>query len=265
MKPPVPYRKGIHFRLYYAGGGIFTALFTVGFAVLALVLKGVAGCILAYFALVFLMYTVLAMIPLSPGNDNRGMLIRRISKGQLLEFDLWRQHMVLAFIKKVRFKDMPPEWFEYDPEKTSAIQSQALLAANSVGRYMDMLDFEGAVRIGLPLFENCAILPPNYEQSLEIDLGTAELLLPTEKFRPEIVERVFGETTIILLNSRRKRDIAACRTLYAYHLLYKHDEPEANKMLISYGSLTAKYRDNPNLQNENELISAIQAKYRFGK
>ena len=199
-----------------------------------------------------LMTALLNGIPLSTGmvdNDGRNAYAATRSDQTLRAFDL-QLKVTDGLLSGKRLKDLPDEWFvmPVDEElKNSMRATEGVLVSN---RLMDLQDFEEAKRV--------------IEHLLAVDsgiIGLHRLLLKMDLLYIELIGEGNAERIEALYTKELKKSFAAMKSSisvqrvgYAYALLYKKDEAEAQGWLALFEKTAKSYPYPKEAESERELI-----------
>lgn len=242
------------------GGCLFNLAFSILLLLLGLLaLHGwISACLLTV-ALFGILTAVMNAVPFTatlPNDGRNAWLLHRFPECRSAFFTQLRINA--AETEGVRLRDMPPAWFADEAGETPTDPLTAALPVFLENRYMDENRFEEAYALICRLLSPAVPLAEVHRQLLLLDRAYLSLLGVGEPTAEQTLDR---RALVAFCKSMRTYP-PVLRTRYAYALLYRRDETEAQTLLRTLDGIAARYPYRGELARERELIAlaAEQAK-----
>lgn len=241
---------------WYNVGGCLANLFFAGIALAVSFLcsgLGIFVSVLRVFAVIGIALAIVNGIPLGMGGiDNDGSNTVAIGKSPKARKAFWLMMKINEQVALgVRIKDMPEEWFELPDEddmNNTMVSSTAVFKCNKL---MDEMKFEEADKLMEELVNNKKVkMPGVYKNLLKNDIIFCELV---GENKTERIEKFFDKEQKAFMKSMKKFP-SVLRTGYAYFLLAKKDDAEANKVLALFDKMAKTYPNKADIDSERELL-----------
>jgi len=240
--------------LYNLGGGLANILFAALFSVVALLTTGLISLIFAFIAGVGIFIALLNLIPLKIGgvpNDAMNLLVCR--KDSESRRALWIQLKFVALLTQgVRLIDMPHDWVDDIGTPSSALTG--FLAALRCNYLLEKGEIEQANDYAKSVIENPGKMFMLHVYELECDVLFIELI---GECRAEEIERLYTEDLRKFMKAHATH-LSTQRRLYAYELLHKKDEEEANEVLANFEKVCLQTPFEGEIEGERKLVELVK-------
>lgn len=254
LAPPEWTQKGIPYVWYNLGGVIMNLLCAVIGTVLYFFVSkdGLPGTVFICMIIVGIILALLNGLPLKTESvNNDGHNIVAISKNK----DSLRAWWLMMKINEdvtygIRLKDMPDTWFEIPAESTWKNVMQVDLAVFHANRLLDQGKIDECRELITRLFDADTAMQGIYRWMLGMDLVYCELL---GEQKADIIEN-FNSKELKQLQSSMSKFPSVIRTQYAYYLLAKKDEKEANLYRSKFDKIAKNYPYRAEIASETELM-----------
>lgn len=255
MIPVCENYKDTPFVLYNLGGVLanffVSALVTV--LLIAVEMNGFVKGILIIFAATGYVSAITNGVPLQTNavdNDGRNILTLKNNPEALKEYvNMFFVHELTTNGK--RLKDMDDKYFE-EPDKTVGQNSITTTAyINRFLREIDKREFENAKKIADDILSNISEIVGVHKYTVMLERMYAEII--TDR-NVDVINRTYNDKEIKQYLKAAKNTISVARIQYAYALLIKKDEEEAEKHLQNFYKIKKTYPYKVDGDMEEELL-----------
>lgn len=259
MDPP-DYADGqFPFTLYNMGGVLMNLLVSAVCTVLAVVCFHLPALFLffASMALIGVLFALINGLPVPVAaiqNDGRNQLC--ISRDQHARRAFWVQMRIAAELARgKRLGELPEAWYAPFPEETMSNPIVASVAVIGVSRHMDRLDFAAAEAEASRLLARREGIVDLHRMAMGCEGATCELIL--HRAATPMADSLATKENQQIMQAM-KTNPSVLRTQYAIALLKDRDEAAAEKCLQAFEAAVPAYPNQQEIENERQLIRAIQ-------
>ncbi len=243
---------------FYNMGGCFFDLIFAGIAVGISFLCGNIGMLVLILRVFAVVGVALAIMNGVPMGINDGSNILAISKSVNARKAFWLMMKINEQVALgVRIKDMPDEWFQMPDDEdmnNTMVSSTAVFKCNKL---MDEMRFEEADKLMEELLNKKNIkINSIYRSLLKNDMIYCELIGENNAQR---ITKLLDKEQKTFMKAMKKFP-SVLRTGYAYLLLAKKDEAEAEKVLELFDKMAKSYPNKVDIDSERELLECARAK-----
>lgn len=262
MSPPGTPDGDFPALLYNLGGCIMNVLFSSLLLIVWAVFKNapIISASALIISIVGFMFAVLNGLPLSfaeINNDGSNTLL--LINHPETKSDLWKQLCLNELASKgFRLKDMPEKLFDTVPASEMNNALNSTIGVFAVSRYIDMMDFDSAARVGRALLTESTGLLGIHRYAVTAEMIYCELVGNCDK---AAIDELYNKEMHKFIQSTIKSMPSSARFAYTYELLYNGDEKAAGKALELFEKASKNYPHQCEIEGERELIAAAKEKY----